>query len=191
MIFKRIAKVIRILSIPPIVATITFITLYLTNYITLLDSFMLIIFLSLIQLIAYPISYLIPNFKKQGREGQRSLAFYFGIIGYSLGLLYALITGVTGKLLVLYLTYFISIIILTFINKVLKIRASGHMTSITGPIVALSYFIGPIMIIPLLLFYILVFFSSLYLKRHTIKEIFLGTMTVLISFSLSLLLIMT
>lgn len=187
---KKISKVIRTISIPPIVATITFLILYFNNYIDLLNSILLIIFLALIQLIAYPLSYLIPKYKDQGREGQRTLAFYIGIIGYSFGLAFATISNIPEKLKVVYLTYFLSIIILTFINKVLKIRASGHMTSITGPLVALSYFMGPLIIIPTMIFYLLVFFSSLYLKRHTIREMILGTSVVLVSFGLSLLIML-
>ena len=187
---KKISKAIRVISIPPIVATITFLILYFTNYIDLLNSVLLIVFLALIQLLAYPLSYIIPKYKKQGREGQRTLAFYIGIIGYSFGLGYAIFANIPEKLKVLYLTYFISIIILTFINKVLKIRASGHMTSITGPLVALSYFMSPLIILPTLVFYLLVFLSSLYLKRHTIKEMIYGTLVVLASFGLSLLIML-
>ena len=64
------------------------------------------------------------------------------------------------------------------------------MTSITGPLVALSYFMGPLIILPTLIFYLLVFFSSLYLKRHTIREMIYGTLVVLGSFGLSLLIML-
>ena len=62
---KKISKAIRVISIPPIVATITFLILYFTNYIDLLNSVLLIVFLALIQLLAYPLSYIIPKYKKQ------------------------------------------------------------------------------------------------------------------------------
>ncbi len=178
-------KLIRVISIPPIVVSIMILILRINNYLTNLEALLLFIFLGLIQLIAYPISYLIPFFKKQGREGQRTLAFYIGIIGYSIGLIYAICAELPFKLEIIYFTYFNSIIILTFINKVLKVRASGHLTSITGPLVGLTYFMGPLLIIPSAIFYLLVFVSSLKLKRHTVKEMILGTLVVLVSFGLA------
>lgn len=189
MIVKTSAKIIRVFSIPPVVVSIFILILIGTKTVVPMEGLFLFIFLALIQLTAYPISYMKP-FKDKGRDGQRNLAFIIGLIGYSLGLTYAFIANVDYKLKVLYLTYFISIVILFFINKVLKIKASGHMCSITGPLVGLLYFIGLVSLIPCLIFYGLVFFSSLYLKRHTINEMILGTLTVVASFGITLLILL-
>lgn len=184
MILNKLSKLIRAISIPPLVATIFIIILRVNSLINNIDALFLFIFLALIQLTAYPLSYLIPKFREGGRETQRNLAFIIGLIGYTGGLVYALTSNINIKLEVLYITYFVSIIILFFINKVLKIRASGHMTSITGPLVGLLYFMGLITLIPSLIFYSLVFFSSLYLKRHTILEMIIGTCVTIGSFLL-------
>lgn len=184
MILNKLSKLIRAISIPPLVVTIFIIILRVNSLINNIDALFLFIFLALIQLTAYPLSYLIPKFREGGRETQRNLAFIIGLIGYTGGLVYALTSNINIKLEVLYITYFVSIIILFFINKVLKIRASGHMTSITGPLVGLLYFMGLITLIPSLIFYSLVFFSSLYLKRHTILEMIIGTCVTIGSFLL-------
>lgn len=184
MILNKLSKLIRAISIPPLVVTIFIIILRVNSLINNIDALFLFIFLALIQLTAYPLSYLIPKFREGGRETQRNLAFIIGLIGYTGGLVYALTSNINIKLEVLYITYFVSIIILFFINKVLKIRASGHMTSITGPLVGLLYFMGLITLIPSLIFYSLVFFSSLYLKRHTILEMIIGSFVTIGSFLL-------
>lgn len=184
MILNKLSKLIRAISIPPLVVTIFIIILRVNSLINNIDALFLFIFLALIQLTAYPLSYLIPKFREGGRETQRNLAFIIGLIGYTGGLVYALTSNIIIKLEVLYITYFVSIIILFFINKVLKIRASGHMTSITGPLVGLLYFMGLITLIPSLIFYSLVFFSSLYLKRHTILEMIIGSFVTIGSFLL-------
>lgn len=184
-LIKYIAKAIRAISIPPIVVSIFVGILLLTKTVSNIEGLFLFIFLGLIQLSAYPLSYLIKPIRLKGREGMRNLAFIVGLIGYSLGLIYALATNASHSLKVIYITYFISIVVLFFINKVLKVRASGHMTSITGPLVGLVYFIGFHALIPCIIFYILVFWSSYYLKRHTVKEMILGTLIVITSFGLT------
>lgn len=190
MIIDRIAKTIRAIFIPPLVVGLLAIILALTKTVSILDATLLFVFLGLIQLLAYPLSYLIKPLREKGREGQRNAAFVVGLVGYTSGLIYAIASNASHNLKVLYITYFISIFILFFINKVLKIRASGHMTSITGPIIGLIYFIGWSVLIPGLIFYALVFWSSYYLKRHTIKEMLLGSLVVLVSFGLTFLILL-
>lgn len=183
---KKVAKLIRAISIPPIVVSILVVILLITNTITNnLDGLLIFIFLGFIPLLAYPLAYLIKPIRKMGREGQRNMAFILSIIGYTAGFIYGLVANIEHSLQVMYLTYFISVLVLVFINKVLKIRASGHMTSITGPLVSLVYFIGFGALIPCLFFYALVFWSSLYLKRHTKQQMILGTLIVLASFGLT------
>lgn len=188
--WTKLAKLIRAISIPPIVLTIFVVILITTKTVLPLDGLLLFIFLGLIQFLAYPLCYFIKPLRAKGRSAQRTLAFVLGIIGYTAGLVYAITAKVGHNLQVLYLTYFLSIIILAFINKVIKVKASGHMTSITGPIIGSSYFIGLAAIIPGAVFYLLVFWSSFYLKRHTVREMILGTLTVLSAFGLTLLILL-
>lgn len=187
---KTIANIIRGISIPPIVVSIFLLILLASNTTTPKETIILFIFLGFIQLLAYPLSILIKPIKNKGRDAMRNLSFILGLIGYSSGLIYAFTNNIRIELKVLYLTYFISIVILFFINKVIKIRASGHMTSITGPLIGLIYFVGWGALIPCLIFYILVFWSSYYLKRHTIREMILGTLTVIVSFFITLLILL-
>lgn len=188
---KKLAKLIRGISIPPIVVSILVLILILTNTITnKIDGLLIFIFLGFIPLLAYPLALIIKPIRAKKREGQRNMAFFLSMIGYTAGLIYSLVANIEHSLQVLYLTYFISVIVLIFINKILKIRASGHLTSITGPLVALVYFIGWQALIPCLFFYALVFWSSLYLKRHTKQEMILGTLIVISSFGLTHLLLL-
>ena len=60
---------------------------------------------------------------------QRKLAFIFSLIGYATALLWAILVHTSKELLMICATYFISVVILTFFNKVLKKRASGHACS--------------------------------------------------------------
>lgn len=189
MIKKKLAQVIRIITIPPIVVSLLIVGLYYLGIIhDFKEAIFLFLFLGLIPLLAYPISYLKP-FKGKGREGQRKIAFLFSLLSYSGGILYAFISKSSLNIKIIYLSYFISIINLVFFNAILKVRASGHISSISGPLVSLLYFMGLKSLIPILFLYTLVFWSSLYLNRHTKKEMILATIIVIVSFGLSVLLL--
>ena len=76
--------------------------------------------------------------------------------------------------------------LLTICNKGLHYRASGHASGFTGPLVLLIYLFGWKVIIPCLVIAALIIWSSIYLKRHTAKEIVGGIVVCLLSFALSL-----
>lgn len=179
---NKLAKTIRAISVPPIVVTIMAVALFLLKTTTLTETLFLFLFLGFIPFLSYPLSFIL---KKRSRDEVRKLAFIFSIISYTLGLFYSLFIDLSIELEIIYLTYFLSVLILTFINKVIKVKASGHMTSITGPLLISIYLIGFKSIFITLALYILVFWSSLYLKRHTKREMILGSLTVLISFLLA------
>src|SRR5690554_6737245 len=125
---NKFAKIIRIISLPPFVVSILSIILYQSHvFSNITDGLLIILFLGIIPAGAYPLSYIIPNIKAKERSGQRKLAFILSLVGYSLGLIYALVNKLDTNLIFIYLTYFISLVILTFVNKVIKIKASGHM----------------------------------------------------------------
>lgn len=87
------------------------------------------------------------------------------------------------------MAYFISIVILTIFNKLFHIRASGHSCSITGPLILLIYFVGTWCIFPSLLIYAAVLWSSIELKRHTVKDLIMGSLACIVAFELSLVLL--
>lgn len=81
--------------------------------------------------------------------------------------------------------YFTSVLLLTICNKGLHFRASGHASSFTGPLILTIYFMGWKVIIPALFIAILIVWSSVYLKRHTLKELAGGMIVSVFAFIIS------
>ncbi|MGN0407186.1 MAG: hypothetical protein ACI4EJ_02905 [Bacteroides sp.] len=118
----------------------------------------------------------IPYFKEKGRDGQRSLAMIFSVVGYLLGTFIVFITKASSDLCVVYLEYLLSGILMLVFNKIFHLKASGHACGIVGPAVLFVYFnmfipavIGGLLIIPVLI-------SSLKTKRHTMPQLLGGCM---------------
>lgn len=187
------AKIIRIISVPPVMITFLLVILNTTrpdifrNNVEVLTS---IILLGIVPVLAYPFQLLSSSLEDKGRSMQRKLAFIFSLIGYATALLWAILVHTSKELLMICATYFISVVILTFFNKVLKKRASGHACSITGPLVFLIYLVDWKLIFPCLIIATLIFWSSLYLQRHTKTDLFYGVLSNLLAFALSFIIIM-
>ncbi len=187
------AKIIRIISVPPVMITLLLVILNTTrpdifrNNVEVLTS---IILLGIVPVLAYPFQLLSSSLEDRGRIMQRKLAFIFSLIGYATALLWAILVHTSKELLMICATYFISVVILTFFNKVLKKRASGHACSITGPLVFLIYLVDWKLIFPCLIIATLIFWSSLYLQRHTKTDLFYGVLSNLLAFALSFIIIM-
>ncbi|HMM06871.1 MAG TPA: hypothetical protein PKD52_09415 [Clostridiales bacterium] len=188
---EKFAKVVRIISVPPVMALALALSVYFGKeavFADVKDLWLTVFFLSVLPALAYPISYLLPSLKKQGREGQRNFAFLMTAVSYPLLTLYAVITGGAGFLLIAF-TYLLSLVVLLLMNKGFRLRASGHACSATGPIVLICYFIGFKAILWGLLLYALIFWASLVTKRHTASELIWGSLASIIAFLLSLLLL--
>ena len=186
---ERIAKAIRVLSVPPVMVSVLILILAFSKdgiFRSALEIVITIVLLGFVPILAYGLQKILPGFKEQGREGQRKLAFITNFVGYSAAFLWALIADVENALLLICLTYFFSVVFLTICNNGLHYRASGHASSFTGPLVLLIYFFGWKVIIPCLVIAALIIWSSIYLKRHTVKEIVGGIVVCLLSFTLSL-----
>ena len=186
---ERIAKAIRVLSVPPVMVSVLILILAFSKdgiFRSALEIVITIVLLGFVPILAYGLQKILPGFKEQGREGQRKLAFITNLVGYSAAFLWALIADVENALLFICLTYFFSVVFLTICNNGLHYRASGHASSFTGPLVLLIYFFGWKVIIPCLVIAALIIWSSIYLKRHTVKEIVGGIVVCLLSFTLSL-----
>lgn len=175
---KHFYKIIRILTLAPILASISLLLLFqlrpniFSNGI--MDLGWSLFFLGVMPLTAYPLQPFLPPFKNQGRDGQRHLAILMAVAGYLSGFLYTRIVPTTWHLLLFFLEYLISGALILLFNKGLKIKASGHACGVAGPLFYLCYFIGykALWAIPVVL---LVYWSSLRMKRHTWSELILGT----------------
>lgn len=187
---KKIAKIIRIITIPPVMVFLLLMILFVLKnefYKGIGELLLSLLFLMVIPILAYPVSYLIPAIKDNRRDYQRKLAFVCSLFGYSLALGYGLIFKSSQELIFVYNTYFLSVLNLTIFNKVIKLRASGHACSIVGPLILIVYFVGWIYIIPSVILFGLVVWSSLFLTRHTIKELFYGSLCSIMAYFISLL----
>lgn len=190
---NNFSKIIRIISVPPIMVTFLLVILntarpdIFRNNVEVLIS---IVLLGIVPVLAYPFQFLSSSLEDKGRIMQRKLAFIFSLIGYATALLWAILVHTSKELLMICSTYFISVVILTFFNKVLEKRASGHACSITGPLVFLIYLVDWKLIFPCIIIATLIFWSSLYLQRHTKTDLFYGVLSSLLAFALSFIIIM-
>jgi hypothetical protein len=189
---QRLAKLIRVVTVAPVMALILLIILYFTRdgfFGNTLNLVLAIVFLVALPLLAYPLQPLIPGFRDKGREGQRSLAMWMASLGYVLGLVSALFLPVSKYLLVIYLTYMISGVSLVLLNKVFKIKASGHACGVAGPIFSLIYFSGPWVLFGLLIL-AAVFWASLNMDRHDKSELLIGSTVPTYAFLLAFLIVL-
>lgn len=189
---EQFAKIIRAITVPPLLVLSLLIILFYSKDAIFKDIYELaasITFLVLIPVAAYPLASVIPKYKGKKREGQRDLAFILSLIGYIAAVIYGVAVHVSQGLLFIYLTYLISVVLLTVFNKIIKLRASGHACSITGPLILTIYFIGWKCFIWCLALFALIAWASLTLKRHTPKELIFGSTTAVIAFTASLLFI--
>lgn len=183
---EKIAYIISAVFVVPIVALMVLLILWYNDPLANFDNniyYLLnsIIFFTVIPISAYVIVRLSPKLKSGGRNAERNMAFIFGILGYILGNLSLLaMKRPTKPMIVLYLSYLISAIILAFINGFLKFKASGHACGVAGPILTLNFFTGfkmawMFLLIPL------VIWSRLVLKRHTMKQLVIGAAVSLVA----------
>lgn len=181
----KIAKIIRIITVPPIMILGLIIILSSLRKDIFQNTTQIIIsifFLGIVPILAYPLQPVLPKFKDKGREGQRKLAFILSIAGYLLAVIIGYFMGVGSNLQFIYNTYLISVILLTIINKGFHIRASGHACSATGPLLFLVYLFGFKAIVPCIIVGSLTIWASLTLKRHTKKDIAMGIITCIFAF---------
>lgn len=187
---QKLAKVISILTVAPLMALVLLSWLYCADPVLfggLFQYLLAVLFLVVLPIFAYPLQKILPPFRSQGRPGQRKLAFFMAVLGYTLGIVCAAIARAPKTLWLIYLTYFFSGILLTLLNRVTKVRASGHACGVAGPIALLIYMRGA-PALPMLLLLPLVYWARLAMKRHTPVDLVWGTLTPLLALLLSLLL---
>lgn len=189
---QKIAKFIRVVTVAPLMAlTLLTILFFMRDGVfgNTTNLILAVFFLVILPILAYPLQPLIPGFKNRGREGQRSLAMWMASLGYILGLVSAIFLPVSNYLLVIYLTYLISGVSLVLLNKVFKIKASGHACGVAGPIFSLIYFLGPWVLLGLILL-AAVYWASLNMDRHDKSELLIGTTVPTYAFLLAFLIVL-
>lgn len=175
---NKLSKLIRRFTVPPVFAAALLITIYVAFPHYYGNAWHLIgglAFLTVLPTLAYPLQRLFPHFKDRGREGQRSLAMIFSFLGYLCGTLLAFLTSAPLELKVIFLEYLLCGVGILLLNKVFKIKASGHACGVVGPVILLLYFelyipalIGTALIVP-------VYISSVRTKQHTISQLIVGS----------------
>lgn len=185
----KIAKLIRIISLPAVLALALF-SVMVTQQPPLLSSqdfCISLLFIVFLPLAAYPVSLLQKKKEISPREVQRSLAFVLTLVGHTLALAYGFIEDTSIELRIVYWTYFISILLLFLFNKLLHIRASAHAASAAGTLMLIPLFLGTVWLLPCAALAAIVAWASLSLKRHSIQELLFGAGCGIASFAFSLL----
>lgn len=174
---KKAAYVIRIITVAPIMALVLLLILYLRapqTFGNTLVFVMTVFFLVVLPLLAYPLQPLVKKYKDKGREGQRTLALIFAVAGYIMGFVSALIMNAPSDVLIIYISYMISGLLVAVANKVFHFKASGHACGVTGPFMLLVYFGQTIGFIGLGVL-LMAWLASIYMKRHTWAQLLAGT----------------
>ena len=179
---KKLAKLIRTITSPPVMALITLLLLrFATGAFDGGELYYGILFLTVLPSLAYPLAEVIPPLKRRGRDGQRNLAVVLSMVGYLAGTIVSLACGFGKMESVLMLTYLASGVLIAVFSFGLHIKSSGHASGMSGPIALLSYAVSPWFLLAYLLFVPMVW-SSLELKRHTARELILGALIPVVCF---------
>ena len=184
----KLAFAVRVATVPPVMVGILLLLLFLfrkDHFGSPLHMTVSACLLTVLPLVAYPLSMLVPAIRKKGREGQRSLAMYLSAAGYLAVFVYGLIARVGNGLLHIYAGYLFSVIIILITNKLLHIRVSGHACAVSGPMVYAACYLGWWSLAVGAVLWGAILWASLVMKRHTVKEFLLGTATCLVAFAVS------
>lgn len=186
------ARAVRIATVPPVMATAFILILTFASdgvVKSRTEAGTAILCLGVLPVLAYPFQKLFPAWLGRGREIQRKLAFLFSVIGYTLALLFGIITKAGRTMMLVFWTYFISVVLLTLCNAVFKVRASGHMCSVTAPMFLLIYCLDWRTAIPCAMLFSCIAWSSVALKRHTAREVMVGSSVGILGVVISIILV--
>ncbi len=172
---QKVYKIIRVATIPPIMAASLFIILGAFSKLDWIDAILGVFFIGILPVLSYPLQRFIPYYKDKGRDGQRNLAMVFSVAGYIIGCILAAIFNAPYTVILIYLDYLLSGILITVFNKLFHLKASGHACGIVGPIAMLVYFGLYIPAAIGALLTVLVFISSIKMKRHTFLQLLGGS----------------
>lgn len=142
------------------------------------------LFLGIIPVLSYPLNKLL----KGDRSKERKLAFIVTFISYLMGFIYSLVFVDSEAIKFIYYVYFLSIIFL-FILNIFFTKASGHMAGVSGLMFVSLHNISPLTLIYTLPIYVITYISSKSLKRHTSKELIFGTLAIVLSYIITLVIV--
>lgn len=179
----KLAKVVGIITVAPIVSILVTIWLWLSNPSYFLNSigwfWFSLAFLTFIPISAYLLQFAIPAIRAQGRVGERKLAFIMFVASYFVGSVLCLVLQAPRLVTCILCSYFLSGFILLLINRFLKFAASGHACGMAGPLFFLAFLVRGtswwmLFLIPL------VFWARIKQGRHTFGQLVAGTLTSLV-----------
>ncbi|MBR3299123.1 MAG: hypothetical protein IKI64_07960 [Clostridia bacterium] len=174
---SRAAKLLRVLTVPPLMALLLVTALYIglkeEAFATPWRYLEAVFTLCVLPLLAYPLCAAVPSLRALGRKAERNTAIIFSMLGYIMGLLFAIFGNGSRTELELYITYALSGVLLGLFSFVLRFKASGHGCGVSGPFSLLAYKFGWGWLLGLLLL-IPVFASSIRLERHKVSELIAG-----------------
>ncbi len=182
-----IFKTIRIITIAPIIAAISLLLIWSYNddvfrsYNSLIAC---LLFVVILPVLSYPLQKVIPTYKNEGRKGQRDLAIIVSMISAMTGLWWATVNSFSNESKLIISSYLLASIFIYLFSKYTTINASGHACGTTGPIIYLLFFIGQWAWLGILVL-IVVYWSSMKMKRHTIEELLYGSFCALMAFILA------
>ena len=167
---EKIAKVIRVLTTPPIFAALLCTLLYGLlpgSFASGVHYVLALVFLTALPLLAYPVA-----LRRKGRDGQRNLALVFSVLGYIGGFVMAICFGGAAVERVMFGTYLFSGVSLA-VCTLLHLKASGHTCGCSGPIALLAMFVSPWFLLgyPLLT---PIVWASKRLGRHSTSQLVIG-----------------
>ncbi len=185
----KLAKIIRVVTAPPFTAGLFILILahaLRQEIYTPGRAAVSLLCLSVVPLLAYPLSVCVPALKRGGRETQRNLAFLLSELGYAAGWFWAELSGAPPLIRYVHTAYLLSVLILLVFNRLLRWRSSGHSCGITGPVASLFCFAAPLWgALGALLLYPAALWASLRTGRHTLEEFLLGSLSFLLAAGLA------
>jgi hypothetical protein len=176
---QKMARFISILSVAPLVAFFTLTWLLISRpYLFEGKTYwyiMAIIFLTVVPALAYLGKFVSPRLRQGGRDAERKLAFILSLAGYGAGWAASLLANGPRLVLMIFTGYLLSGSTLALVNRVLKFKASGHACGVAGPL-TLAGIIGGGIAWALWLVLPAVFWGRLRMGRHTLGQLFAGTL---------------
>lgn len=187
-----LAKVVRVLTAPPIMALCLVLLVATSNHNIFrsgTDLWMALLGLVVIPTLAYPIEWLKNGKSNELRNKERYLAFILNLVGYLLFFAYGLITHAPSGLRTISTCYFLAVVILIIINKMTPFHASGHACCVSGALILALYLVSWKWLGACLIVGALMVWASLELRRHTPKELLLGFFALLLAFGVTLIIL--
>lgn len=171
----RVAKLARILTVPPVMAAALILLLRAKRgAFTGAGMWVALFSLAILPLAAYGIWYVIPSLRARGRKAQRTLAVICSCLGYVIGSVYCVACRRGNIETVAVLTYLFSGLATALLSYGCGLKSSGHACGMSGPVAMAAIRVHPLYALGYLLL-IPVAWSSLKLKRHTWRELLIGT----------------